>query len=62
MVMKLQRNKLLSQLSVVNLKIYLPSKTKAYSEMCPINGTHERNNRTVGELEEEADCLSSATK
>jgi hypothetical protein len=57
-----ETNKEISQLSSVSVKTRLPSARVAYSEICLIKVPHESNNRTVEELEEEADCKPSDCK
>jgi hypothetical protein len=57
-----EANKILSQLSGVPVKVCLSSARKDYSEMCHIKDTHNRNSRTVEELDEDADCNSSVCK
>ena len=47
---------------VFHVKAYFPSTRKTDSGMCSINGPHGWNNRTVEELEEDADCNSSVCK
>jgi len=49
-------------MSGVSVKVYLPSTCKDYSEMCPTKGPTRLKNRTVEELEEDADCNCNVCK
>jgi len=55
-LINLQGNKEVLHLSGVTVKICLPPKTQIVLKRALYKGSHDLNNRTLEELEEDADC------
>jgi hypothetical protein len=56
MFINLQSYKVLSHVTGAPVKMCLFLTRATYSKMCPVKGGHDSKNRTVEELEVNADC------